>query len=122
MESAKKNGMIFNILAKREENYWVGHCLELDIVATADSLKNLSQDIVELIIAQVDYAFSNKNLENLYKPAPPEVWQEFFKCILKAEKRFKIKSEFQKDHATKTFVPPWIIAKTCTPTRENSIV
>ena len=109
-----KNGMIFNILIKREGETYIAHCLELDIVATADSLDTLHSDIIDLIVAQVDYAFSNDNLENLYHPAPAEVWAEFYSCKEKKENRIKLDSLFSdNDHGLKSFVPPWIIANTC---------
>ncbi|KKL17005.1 hypothetical protein LCGC14_2489870 [marine sediment metagenome] len=57
--------------------------------------------------------FSNNNLENLYHPAPSEVWEEFFKCHPETEEEIEVHSEFQDDRPLKSFVPPWIIAKTC---------
>jgi hypothetical protein len=113
MGKRSSNSMIFNLLAKKEKDLWIGHCLELDIVATADSLEVLKKDLTDLIIVQVDYAFSNNNLENLYHPAPSEVWEEFFKCRPETEEEIEVHSEFQDDRPLKSFVPPWIIAKTC---------
>ena len=74
----KTISMVFNILAKKEGESWIAHCLELDIVATAQSLETVKGEMKDLILAQVDYAFSNDNLENLYRPAPAEVWKAFF--------------------------------------------
>jgi len=105
----ERNMMTFNILAKKEEGIWVAHCLELDIVATAKTLSVLKKEIVDLIITQVDYAFSNDNLDNLYHPAPQEIWKEFYKCKRSIGKKIRMKSEFK----DKSFVPPWIIANTC---------
>lgn len=104
--------MMFNILIKREEGYFLAHCLELDIVATADTLKQVQDDVISLINAQIDYAFAHDNLDNLYHPAPAEVWKEFFKCKETWEKKSKIKSRFR-DEIPKSFIPPWIIAKMC---------
>ena len=101
--------MTFNILAKKEGKTWIAHCLELDIVATNTTLSALKKEIFDLIITQIDYAFSNNNLDNLYHPAPPEVWAEFYTCKESKEKKIKMKSEF-KDNS---FVPPWITARTC---------
>lgn len=113
MESQTVKSMTFNILAKKEGGEWVAHCLELDIVATAKNIETLKKDIVSLIAAQVDYAFSHDNLDNLYHPAPPDVWKMFFECKSQVEEKIKLESKFQKDRPLKTFVPPWIIAKTC---------
>ena len=104
-----EKSMTFNIMAKKHNGMWIAHCLELDIVATAKTLASIKKEIVDLIITQVDYAFSNDNLENLYHPAPPKVWKDFYACKKSIEKKIKMKSEFQ----GKSFVPPWIIANTC---------
>jgi len=89
-----ETSMTFNILAKKEGKTWVAHCLELDIVATATTLKSLKKDILDLVITQVDYAFSNDNLANLYHPAPSRVWKEFYECKRQEEKKVKFKSSF----------------------------
>ena len=108
-----ETGITINIIVKKEESFWVGHCLELDIVATANDLEHLKSDMFDLIIAQIDYAFSNDNLDNLFQPAPREVWEEFYKCKKQIENRIAVESKSQKDRFLKTFVPPWIITKTC---------
>ena len=97
-----------NVLTKKEDGMFTAHCLELDIVAVSDTLENVQKEIVSLICAQIDYAFSNDNLENLYHPAPPEAWQELYKCKEQIERKYAIRSD-------KTFekVPPWLITKTC---------
>ena len=106
----EKRSMSFNILIRKEGDYCIAHCLELDIVATAKNLKSVQDDIFDLIKAQVGYAFSNGNLDNLYHPAPPEVWKEFFECKEAWEKKV---SASQADDSLETFVPPWIIATMC---------
>lgn len=110
---ADETSMVFNILAKKTHDMWIAHCLELDIVATSNSLDTLEKDIKDLILTQVDYAFSNDNLANLYHPAPSNVWKEFYACRKSIEDKIKVKSAFQKRTSPRLFVPPWIIAKTC---------
>ena len=106
------SGMIFNVLVKEGEGECIAHCLELDIVATATNVKQVQKDIIDLIGAQISYAFSNNNLDFLYRPAPTEIWQEFYGCKKQIEKRIDIKSKFG-DSAT-GFIPPWFITRTCT--------
>lgn len=115
MKSMKS--MTFNILARKENDLWVAHCLELDIVATSNSLADLKKEMEDLIITQVDYAFSNNNLDNLYHPAPPEVWSLFYACKESIEKKIKMRPGFSGN----SFVPPWIIANTCI-NREAALV
>jgi hypothetical protein len=43
-----------------------------------ETLEQTQKDIVALICAQIDYAFSNDNLDNLYHPAPKQVWEAFY--------------------------------------------
>ena len=113
-KSSKSLAMTFNVLVKEKDNTFVAHCLELDIVATADTVNQVKNDIISLIIAQIDYAFSNDNLENLFHSAPSEVWSEFFSCKEKIEERHKLKSFYKKDTTAKGIVPPpWIITNTC---------
>lgn len=113
---ATATSMIFNVLIKKDGNLYIAHCLELDIVATSEDERKMKTDILDLIKAQVDYAFSHDNLGNLYHPAPPEVWQEFYACKEQIEKKINIKSAFSE--ASERFVPPWIITRSCTSFRQ----
>lgn len=113
MISFKENGMVFNILLKKEVDLFLAHCLELDIVATGNTMEQAQKDLIALVCAQVDYAFSNNNLENLYHPAPKELWKEFFDCKERVEKCYKLDATFSKSSHDRPFVPPYIIAKTC---------
>jgi hypothetical protein len=114
---SKRLAPTFNILMVEEGEMYIAHCLELDIVTTAESLNQAKNDIIDLIAAQLSYAFTNNNLDHLYHPAPPEVWRQFYAC----------KEQFQEEHAIsdligepdpETFIPPWIIANMCRATKE----
>jgi hypothetical protein len=104
--------MVFNILVKKDADLYIAHCLELDIVATSSDFGKVKKDMVDLIKAQINYAFSNNNLDYLYHPAPSEVWQEFYACKNQSEQKIDIKSFFE-NKKIEHFVPPWIIARTC---------
>ena len=111
MERKKKISMVFNCLIKKDGPLFVGHCLELDIVATSDTFEGVKNDLSDLIRAQVDFAFRHDNLDYLYHPAPLDVWKEFYKCKCAQEEKISIASPAAKRaHA---FIPPWIIAKMC---------
>jgi predicted RNase H-like HicB family nuclease len=66
-----------DILIKKEENYFLAHCLQFDIVTTADTLKDVRKDIIDLCRAHIEYAHAHDNLEYLFSPAPKEVWAEY---------------------------------------------
>jgi hypothetical protein len=113
-KKSKDISIAVNILIKKDEGMFVAHCLELDVVAVAKSAEDAQREVISLVCAQVDYAFSNNNLDNLFHPAPPEVWAEFFACKEQRERKYKLESGFQKEvKEHKILLPPWLIAKTC---------
>jgi len=65
---------------------FIAHCLELDIVTSAPTLDQVQKDIGDLILVQVSFAYENDNLDHLFKPAPKEVWEEFFKTPIETKK------------------------------------
>lgn len=102
-----------NLLIKKVEGLFVAHCLEMDIVTTGKTIEEVQKDIIDLICAQVDYAFAHENLDHLYHPAPVEVWQEFFACEEQEERKHRIESGFNETVSPPPFIPPWIITRTC---------
>ena len=84
--SKKSSVFTFNVLVKKEDDLYIAHCLELDIVDTGTTRAQATGDLHDLIGTQLSYAFANDNIDNLFHPAPPEVWQEFLACKEKKEK------------------------------------
>lgn len=107
--SVKDNAITFNVILEKEDGEWVAHCLELDIVATSANKRTVLVDMVRLIAAQVGYAFANDNLDNLYHPAPQEVWKRFYQCKKLEKKRVPL----AKAPRRAGFVPPVVFANTC---------
>ncbi len=109
------NSMVFNIFIKRDGDTFVAHCLELDIVAESDTQTGVMDDIRELIITQIDFAFSNNNLDNLYRSAPTEVWKQFYECPERTTSEIlRIGSRSSQENGPKVFVPSEVITNTCT--------
>jgi len=113
IKRSKEISFTTNILTKKEDGMFLAHCLELDIVAVAPTLKKAKSEIVALICAQIEYAFSNDNLDHLYHPAPPELWQEFYRCKEQVETKHAIRKEFPDKLGIEKLIPPWLITKTC---------
>ena len=105
--------MIFNILIKKEDEVFVAHCMELDIVATGQSMEEAVNDLIDLIIAQLEYAFINDNLDHLYRPAPPEVWRQLYMCERSLGEMEIALSLSPKEASPGNFMPPYIVAKMC---------
>ncbi|MFP4668703.1 MAG: hypothetical protein ACLFMN_07895 [Desulfobacterales bacterium] len=110
----EQNSLTVNVFIKKEEELWVGHCMELDIVATGSTPAEVKKDMEDLIVTQVAYAFSNDNLDHLFRPAPAEVWEEFYKCRQRVEDKLTIESDSPGERRKgRSFVPPWVIANIC---------
>lgn len=110
-QKATEKEIGFNILFYKEDGCIVGHCLELDIVAAGDKFEDVKKEIIGLICAQLDYAFSQDNLNHLYRPAPPEVWQKFFACQHQHSEVHEIHSILSAPR--KKLLPSHINAHTC---------
>jgi hypothetical protein len=79
----------FRILIKKEDDLWVAHCLELDLVSASPSKEEVEKDIISIINEQVRYCITNDNMENLFRDAPQEVWDEFNACKQETKPRQK---------------------------------
>jgi len=74
-----------HVLFYCEEDHYVAHCLEFDLVAQGDSIKDSYKNLLDAIELQADYALETDNLENLINPAPPEYWRMLVKAESEAE-------------------------------------
>ena len=61
-----------------ESQKYVAHCLELNLVATGKSHKEAMSDLIDIIEAHLRFADENDNWDNMFFPAPPEIWARFY--------------------------------------------
>ena len=80
----------FKILIKQEPDAWVAHNLELNLVAVAETLEQVEADIIDIITAHVRYALENDNLGYMAHAAPPDVWNDFFRCSDREEASYSV--------------------------------
>ena len=70
------------VLLYREEEDYVAHCLEFDIVnTTTESFETAYTELYDLVISYINYAYENDNTDHLYNPAPAEYWNRFYKSV-----------------------------------------
>ena len=69
--------MFTTVFIKKENGFYTGVCLELDIVHTHEYIETLKTEMVDLVFAAMDFAFENGNLDNLISNAPSEFYNEF---------------------------------------------
>jgi predicted RNase H-like HicB family nuclease len=62
----------------REGDWWIAHCLELDLVAEGKSALEAFKNLNDLTNTQIETAIREGNLESILTPAPPKVWSMFF--------------------------------------------
>lgn len=72
-------GMVY-----REGQWWIAHCLEMDVVAEGDSAIEAICSVVELCGIKIDEAMKDGNLRSIYRPAPPKIWELYARA-----KRFR---------------------------------
>jgi predicted RNase H-like HicB family nuclease len=64
-----------HILLYREDDYYIAHCLEFDLVAQGATTHEAFQNLLDAIELQAAYVQQTGDLKNLMQPAPPEYWQ-----------------------------------------------
>ncbi len=62
----------------REDEAWIAHCLELDIVAEGQSPEEALKNCIDLCSLQIEVAKAKNDLDSIFRPAPPEFWTLFF--------------------------------------------
>jgi len=70
-----------DILIKKEEDYWLAHCLQFDLVVTEDSIEEAKKAIFDCCIAHIIFSIENDNMEFLFSPAPQESWAEYLEFM-----------------------------------------
>ena len=103
----------FRILIKKEDELWVAHCLELDLVAVAPTEAHVEEDIVAVITEQVRYCIVNDNMDYLFRSAPKEVWDEYQACEKRMKPRDRLIKAPAKGTALADFPPISFTASAC---------
>jgi hypothetical protein len=70
--------MTLDIFIYRENELWVAHCIQLDIVGTdKENPSKALEEAIDLCESQIDYATDTGNVEHLFKAAPIEIVKAF---------------------------------------------
>lgn len=71
--------LMVHIIFYPEDDHYVAHCLEFDLVAQGNSVRESFQNLLDAVELQAAYAVETGDLENLIQPAPPEFWRMLLK-------------------------------------------
>jgi hypothetical protein len=66
-----------DVLIKKEEDYYLAHCLQFDLVVTDDTVEGVKKAILDTCVAHIRSAIDNNNLDYLFSPAPQEAWAQY---------------------------------------------
>ena len=98
---ASKVKLHLDVLLTKEETLYVAHGLQLDLVATGETLEEAKRDLLDVVEVQINYAFQHDNLEHLFRPAPGEVWKKFFE--LKSKREAEVFEQYLMENEDRAF-------------------
>lgn len=61
----------------RHAEWWIAHCLELDLVAEGKTAEQALDDLLDLCVTQLETALAHGDLAGAFRSAPPEIWATF---------------------------------------------
>jgi hypothetical protein len=93
-----------NVLIYQDSGEWIAHCLQMDLVSTGINEKDVENDIINLIKAQVIFAIENNNMDYIFKAAPADEWTKLEKSKRCGTRKIKIDIP-QKDKESKNHPP-----------------
>jgi hypothetical protein len=73
-------------VAYQHGQWWIAHCLELDLVAEGKNPKKAFLDLIDLSTTQIETAIRNGDIESVFRAAPPEIWALFSRAVDKPVK------------------------------------
>ena len=77
----KDRTLWLHILLEKEKDKFIAHCLEFDIVTEGSSLEDAEESIIDAINEYITYAIENNLLNQIYRPAPKEIWEKILYAI-----------------------------------------
>ncbi len=77
-DKARARGDIaLRFVVYREGEWWIAHCLELDLVAEGRTAPAAVSDLADIASTQIASAKEAGDFASIFRPAPPEIWAMF---------------------------------------------
>ena len=64
-------------LIYQEDDWWIAHCLEMDLAAEGTSPMKAFENLLSLTALQLDTAMEEGDLQSVFRSAPPEIFAQF---------------------------------------------
>ncbi len=77
MDVDLEKGLYISVLAFQDNNVWVAHALEMDLVGTGNSPEEAIQTLQECVLAQVEFAMEQDDPSLIFFDPDPELWSIF---------------------------------------------
>ena len=69
--------LTFRALIYRDDQWWIAHCLETDVVAEGQTPLRAFESLQSLTGFQIETALKEGNLQSIFHQAPPEILLAF---------------------------------------------
>ena len=67
----------FQVLIYPEDQWWIAHCLEMDLPAEGKTPDEAFKNLLEIARIQIEDALERQNLASIFSAAPAELWRQF---------------------------------------------
>ncbi len=84
-----------HVLVYKEDDFYIAHALEFDIVVDGKSEKDVKKDIKTSVFEYIMFALSRGTIEKVVNPAPFEFWERFYNNRIAGHKKSLKPSEFK---------------------------
>lgn len=74
-------------VAYRDNKWWIAHCLEMDVVVEGATPQEAIKDLIGLCDLKIEDAIKEGDLQSIFRPAPPEIWELYAKATRKPLRR-----------------------------------
>ncbi len=64
-------------LIYRDDDWWVAHCLDTDVVAEGKTPVQAFENLQSLTDTQIETALREGDLQSIFRPAPPDIHSAF---------------------------------------------
>lgn len=67
----------FSGVAYPEGDFWLAHCLQLDVVGQGDTPEAAAREMIDLTLFHLREALHDNDVKSTFRPAPVEIWYEY---------------------------------------------
>ena len=79
--------LILCALIYKDDDWWVAHCLQTDIVAEGNSPTKAFTNLQSLTAFQIETALESGDLQSIFHPAPSEIQAAFARGYTQSNRR-----------------------------------